>query len=62
MEIEELYVPGATDGAYFSSLGVPPVDALSAEFKDIHTVTECVNMPSIKESTKFFAAVLGCME
>lgn len=62
MEIEELYVPGATDGAYFSSLGVPTVDALSAEFKDIHTVNECVNMPSIKERTKFFAAVLGCME
>ena len=62
MEIEELYVPGATDGAYFSSLGIPTVDALSAEFKDIHTVNECVNMPSIKERTKFFAVVLGCMD
>ncbi len=62
MEINELYVPGATDGAYFSSLGIPTVDALSAEFKDIHTVNECVNMPSIKERTKFFATVLGCLE
>ena len=62
MDIEELYVPGATDGAYFSSLGIPTVDALSAEFKDIHTVNECVNMPSIKERTKFFAVVLGCLE
>ena len=62
MEITELYVPGATDGAYFSSLGIPTVDALSAEFRDIHTVDERVNMPSIKERTAFFAAVLGCMD
>ncbi len=62
IDINELYVPGATDGAYFSSLGIPTVDALSAEFKDIHTVNECVNMPSIKERTKFFAIVLGCMD
>ena len=40
MDIEELYVPGATDGAYFSSLGIP----------------------TIKERTKFFAVVLGCLE
>ena len=62
MEITELYVPGATDGAYFSSLGIPTVDALSAEFRDIHTVEERVNMPSIRERTAFFATVLGCME
>ncbi len=61
-DIHQLSVHCATDGAYFSSLGVPTVDALSADARDIHTTVERVNMPSIRERTAFFAIVLGCMD
>jgi len=60
-DICEYGVDGATDAAYFSSLGIPTVDALGPCGKDIHTVNECLYLPSLKESTAFFALVLGCM-
>ncbi|MCI1958429.1 MAG: M20/M25/M40 family metallo-hydrolase [Clostridia bacterium] len=60
-DICEFGVDGATDAAYFSSLGIPTVDALGPAGKDIHTVNECMYIPSLRQSTAFFAAVLGCM-
>lgn len=60
-DICESGVDGATDAAYFSSLGIPTVDALGPAGRDIHTVNECMYMPSLKQSTAFFAFVLGCM-
>lgn len=60
-DICEIGVDGATDAAYFSSLGIPTVDALGPFGKDIHTVNECMYIPSLKLSTAFFAFILGCM-
>ncbi|MBS4959791.1 MAG: M20/M25/M40 family metallo-hydrolase [Clostridiales bacterium] len=62
MKIKEDTSPAATDAAYFSSLGIPSVDALSAIGGKIHTVEEYLYLPSLKERTKFFAVVLGCMD
>ena len=50
---------GPSDACWFSTFGVPTVDALGPYMKDIHTVNERMYLPSLKERTKLFCLVLA---
>lgn len=52
---------GSSDACWFSSFGVPTVDALGPYMKDIHTVEERVRVSSIQERTRLFAALLAAL-
>ena len=60
--VEEGEDPSATDACYYSSFGVPCVDALSAIGAEIHTVKEHVFIPSIRRRTEFLAVALGLLK
>ncbi len=52
---------GSSDACWFSSFGVPTVDALGPYMQDIHTVEERVRVSSIPERTQLFAALLATL-
>ena len=52
---------GSSDACWFSSFGVPTVDALGPYMQDIHTVEERVRVSSIPERTQLFAALLAAL-
>lgn len=61
LTVEEAFEPTATDANWFCYFGIPAVDALGPIQYGIHTTEEKVYIPSIKEKTELFAAMLALM-
>lgn len=60
--VEEAFEPTATDANWFCYYGVPAVDGLGPIQYGIHTTEEKVYIPSIKDKTELFAAMLAVMK
>ena len=61
IELPEEESAGPSDACYFSTFGIPTVDAMGPYMRDIHTVNERMYIPSLLERTKLFAMVLGLL-
>ena len=61
MSVEETSEPTATDANWFCYFGIPAIDALGPVQSGIHTTEEKVYIPSIKDMTELFTAMLAIM-
>lgn len=57
----EQFSTGSSDACFFSSLGLPTVDALGPYMYDIHTVNESLKTVTIRERTELFALTLALL-
>jgi len=61
LDLPEEFAAGPSDACYFSSFGVPTIDALGPYMKDIHTVQEAMYLPSLRKRTQLFCMILACI-
>lgn len=61
LALPEQFSTGSSDACFFSSMGVPTVDALGPFMYDIHTTAEALKISTIQERTELFALTLALM-
>lgn len=59
MDLPEQSSGGSSDACYFTTYGVPTVDALGPYMNDIHTFNERLLIPTIQQKTQLFCIALG---
>ncbi len=61
MDLPEQASGGSSDACYFSTYGVPTVDAMGPYMYDIHTFNERLRIADIEKKTALFAVVLASL-
>ena len=60
-QLREIVGAGGSDAAYITEAGIPCVDSIGIDGKNIHSADECARIDSLKESAKRLATVAYCI-